>query len=77
MEEYRNQLENLYAMQERTRKNVEAAGSGTQQGQGYLVRLVEQDKKIDELHKLISDAEQAIKDARQVFNDYIHDMYFH
>ena len=75
-EKYQTQLGRLFAEQERTRKNLEAAGSGTQQGQSYLVRLMEQDKKIDALHKSISQAEQAMKDAQQVYNDYIHDMFF-
>ena len=74
--ELQNQLARLLSEQERTRKNLEAAGPKTQQGQNYLSRLAAQDTGIDEAHKEISAAEQSAKDAQRAYDEYIQDMCF-
>jgi chromosome segregation ATPase len=76
LSDLQNKLTRLLAEQERTRKNLEAAGPQTQQGQNYLIRLAAQDNDIDEAHKAISSVEQAVKDAQHDYEKHISDMYF-
>jgi hypothetical protein len=67
--------EHLLKEQERTRKNLSAAGNQTQQGQQYLARLAGQDKEIDAITAQAEQAEQAEKAARQEYDDYLREMY--
>jgi myosin heavy subunit len=74
--ELQNRIERLYGEQERTRKNLEAAGSQTQQGQNYLVRLSKQEDDIDAANQEIAAAEQSVKTAQQEYDKYIQEMTF-
>ena len=76
LKEFQNKLAGLLTEQERTRKNLAAAGSQTQQGTNYLARLASQDNDIDETHKFIAEAESAVKDAKQIYEKYIQDVVF-
>ena len=71
-----NRLTGLFNEQERTRKNLEAAGSQTQQGQNYLSRLAAQENDIDEVHREIAAAEQLAKEAQSAYDKYILEMNF-
>jgi hypothetical protein len=66
-----NQRKRLIAEQERTRKNLEAAGNQTQQGQDYLKRLTAQDEEIDGLDKAIITAEQGVQTAQNEYDAYL------
>jgi hypothetical protein len=66
-----NQRKRLIAEQERTRKNLEAAGNQTQQGQDYLKRLTAQDEEIDGLDKAITAAEQGVQTAQNEYDAYL------
>ncbi|MCL2165399.1 MAG: hypothetical protein FWH55_13670, partial [Oscillospiraceae bacterium] len=76
LDDIQNRLKRLFDEQNRTRKNLEAAGPQTQQGQNYLSRLAAQDNDIDELNKAISDSEKALKSAQRTYDEYIQDMCF-
>jgi hypothetical protein len=69
-----NQEKRLVSEQERIRRNLEAAGSGTQQGQEYLRRLVLADGEIDTLHAAIETAEKDLLAARQAYDAYLASM---
>ncbi|MDR0569266.1 MAG: DUF4139 domain-containing protein [Spirochaetaceae bacterium] len=69
--ELQNRRTRLTADQERTRKNLEAAGSQTQQGQEYLKRMASQDEEIDGLDGSISSAEEAVRSAQKDFDAYL------
>jgi hypothetical protein len=69
-----NQRSRLLADQERIRRNLEAAGSGTQQGQEYLRRLVLTDGEIDTLQETIEAAEKDLLAARQAYDAYLASM---
>jgi len=70
------QTDQLYKEQERTRKNLEAAGVGTQQGKNYLARLVAQDAEIDEIKKAIVSTKQLAKKAEETYQNYVYELYF-
>ncbi|MDR0561139.1 MAG: hypothetical protein LBG73_00425 [Spirochaetaceae bacterium] len=61
----------LVAEQDRTRRNLEAAGNQTQQGQDYLKRLIAQDAGIDALDQTIAEAEEAVRSAQQAYDEYL------
>jgi hypothetical protein len=69
-----NQKNRLVSEQERIRRNLEAAGSGTQQGQEYLRRLVLTDGDIDKLQAAIEEAEKTLRGALQAYDDYLASM---
>jgi hypothetical protein len=76
LHEYDDKLERLYKEQERTRKNLEAAGGQTQQGQEYLSRLAAQEKDIDATNALFAETKQAEREAQSAYDDYIATMFF-
>ena len=66
-----NRRASLVSEQDRIRKNLEAAGSQTQQGQEYLKRLISLDGDID---RALADLEKARTDARaaqKAYEDYL------
>jgi len=75
-EKYRALIDQLCQEQDRIRKNLEVAGSQTQQGQKYLARLAQQDVEIDEAQKAIVLAEQSAKEADDNYQKYVYAMYF-
>ncbi|MDR1985500.1 MAG: DUF4139 domain-containing protein [Treponema sp.] len=65
------QRERLIAEQDRIRRNLEAAGNQTQQGQEYLKRLIAQDEAIDRLYSRLEEAEKTAQDAQAAYDTYI------
>ena len=61
----------LIADQDRIRKNLEAAGSQTQQGQDYLRRLVSLDSEIDALSPVLVKANADFKTAQANYENYL------
>jgi DNA invertase Pin-like site-specific DNA recombinase len=61
----------LIADQDRIRRNLEAAGSQTQQGQEYLTRLVSLDGEIDALTPVREKAYADANAARQEWENYL------
>jgi hypothetical protein len=61
----------LVADQERIRRNLEAAGNQTQQGQEYLRRLVSLDNDIDNLAQELENARASAKTAQKAYEDYL------
>ena len=61
----------LVSEQERIRKNIEAAGNQTQQGQEYLRRLLELDTQIDTLAPQIDKLRADAKNAQKSYEDYL------
>jgi len=61
----------LISDQDRIRRNLEAAGSQTQQGQEYLRRLVSLDSEIDALAPVLDKAYADANDARKAWENYI------
>jgi hypothetical protein len=66
----------LIAEQGRIRSNLEAAGSGTPQGQEYLKRLAAADDDIDDLSRLLEEAEKASRAAEEAFQAYLASLSF-
>jgi hypothetical protein len=64
----------LVSEQERIRKNLEAAGSQTQQGQEYLKRLVSLDNEIDRIRPEIEQLRSGVKTAQKAYEDYLGDL---
>jgi hypothetical protein len=64
----------LIAEQDRIRRNLEAAGNQTQQGQEYLKRLVAMDGEIDALTAQADAAAEAARDARKAYEAYLASM---
>ncbi|MHB9293482.1 hypothetical protein Holit_02606 [Hollandina sp. SP2] len=65
------QRERLISEQDRIRRNLEAAGNQTQQGQEYLKRLIAQDEAIDHLYSRLEEAEKTAQDAQAAYDAYI------
>jgi hypothetical protein len=65
------QRERLIAEQDRIRRNLEAAGNQTPQGQEYLKRLIAQDEAIDRLYSRFEEAEKTAQDAKAAYDAYI------
>jgi len=61
----------LIEKQERTRKNLEAAGNQSQQGKEYLQRLAKEDEAIDEFEENINSAVLAIETAKKEYENYL------
>ncbi|MDR3174810.1 MAG: hypothetical protein LBU19_11205 [Treponema sp.] len=64
------------AEQDRIRKNLEAAGSGTQQGQEYLRRLTSLDVEIDRLNGELEDRQGEVQAAQAAYEDYLRKLRF-
>jgi len=74
--EVQAQRDRLIADQERIRRNIEAAGNQTQQGQDFLRRLVAIDSEIDEALVLLQRAQNTAADARTAYETYIRGLNF-
>jgi len=57
--------------QDRIRKNLEAAGSTTQQGQEYLKRLLSLDDSIDKLDTELQRLRENARNAQKAYEDYL------
>ncbi|MDR1904884.1 MAG: DUF4139 domain-containing protein [Treponema sp.] len=66
-----SQRTRLISEQDRTRRNLEAAGSQTQQGQEYLRRMAAQDAEIDALSAKVDAALKLVQAAQQDYDAYI------
>ena len=71
LQDLENRKSRQSAEQERIRKNLEAAGNQTPQGQDYLKRLMALDGEIDALNTKIAQAESLLEAARKEYNDYL------
>ena len=72
---WQKRLKHLYGEQERTRKNLEAAGSQTQQGQYYLNLLASQENEILAANSAIVEFEKVVESAKQEYDAYIQEMF--
>ena len=70
-EELKNKSKKLIEKQERTRKNIEAAGNMSEQGKEYLLRLANEDKEIDALDEKIGASVTAIEAAKKEYENYL------
>jgi hypothetical protein len=70
-QELENQLSRLISEQDRIRRNLEAAGNQTAQGQEYLKRLVSMDAEIDTINGRIREANNNTLSARKDYDNYI------
>jgi chromosome segregation ATPase len=61
----------LISDQDRIRRNLEAAGSQTPQGQDYLSRLAALDREIDEMSAALDRAQESVKTAQMSYESYI------
>jgi hypothetical protein len=61
----------LVTDQDRIRRNLEAVGNTTVQGQEYLARMAQMDKDIDEKAAACEDAAKALKSAEAAYSLYI------
>ena len=61
----------LVSEQDRIRKNLEAAGNQTQQGQEYLKRLISLDNDIDTLEPELVRLRLNAKNAQKAYEDYL------
>jgi hypothetical protein len=61
----------LVTDQDRIRKNLEAAGNTTVQGQEYLARMAQMDKDIDARAAACEEATKALKSAEAAYSLYI------
>ncbi|AEF84745.1 conserved hypothetical protein [Treponema primitia ZAS-2] len=59
------------AEQDRIRRNLEAAGNQTPQGQEYLKRLVAMDTEIDALSASVDEARKTAQAAQKEYEDYL------
>jgi hypothetical protein len=66
--------ERLTADQDRVRRNLEAAGNQTPQGQEYLRRLSALDTEIDTLASQAEEAGRAARSAQTAYEDYLNAM---
>jgi len=65
------QRERLISDQDRIRRNLEAAGNQTQQGQEYLRRLVSLDSEIDSARSRLNEANNKARAARTAYENYL------
>jgi hypothetical protein len=70
-QELENRLSRLVSEQDRIRRNLEAAGNQTAQGQEYLKRMVSMDAEIDIINGRISEANNSTLAARKDYDDYL------
>jgi len=61
----------LISDQDRIRRNLEAAGSQTQQGQEYLRRLTSLDSEIDAITPSLEKAQNNARTAQQAYENYL------
>jgi hypothetical protein len=66
-----NRRNSLISEQDRIRKNLEAAGSTTQQGQEYLRRLVALDSDLDKQAAELETARLKAKTAQEAYENYL------
>jgi hypothetical protein len=66
-----NRRNSLVSEQDRIRKNLEAAGSTTQQGQEYLKRLVDLDSELDKQAAELETARTKAKTAQEAYETYL------
>jgi hypothetical protein len=66
-----NQLARLISEQDRIRRNLEAAGNQSPQGQEYLRRLSALDSDIDDINSRINSAIQETQRARREYENYL------
>jgi len=71
VKEIETQRERLISDQDRIRRNLEAAGNQTQQGQEYLRRLVSLDGEIDAARTRLNDANTKARTARTAYENYL------
>jgi hypothetical protein len=64
-------LTRLISEQDRIRRNLEAAGNQSAQGQEYLRRMAALDGEIDTLNTAIAEAEKNLRDAKNSFDDFL------
>lgn len=64
-------LTRLISEQDRIRRNLEAAGNQSVQGQEYLRRMAVLDGEIDALNTAIAEAEKNLGDAQNSFDDFL------
>jgi hypothetical protein len=64
------------AEQDRIRRNLEAAGNGTQQGQEYLRRLTGLDDEIDRLNGDLDRQDAAAREAQAAYESYLRALSF-
>ena len=69
--EIESQRARLISDQDRIRRNLEAAGSQTQQGQDYLTRLTSLDREIDEMTANLERTQGQARAAQQAYESYI------
>jgi len=72
--EQQNRRTYLISEQDRVRKNLEAAGNQTQQGQEYLKRLAALDADIDRQATELEKARAAAKAAQETYERYLNDL---
>ncbi|MDR1302091.1 MAG: DUF4139 domain-containing protein [Treponema sp.] len=66
-----NQRERLISEQDRIRRNLEAVGNQSPQGQEYLKRLLSQDEAIDGLYSRLEEAEKTVQVTQAVYDTYV------
>ncbi|MCL2880273.1 MAG: DUF4139 domain-containing protein [Treponema sp.] len=66
--------DNLISEQDRIRKNLEAAGGQTQQGQEYLKRLADMDANIDQQGVELQNAQTAAQAAQDAYQKYLDEL---
>jgi len=69
-----NRRNSLISEQDRIRKNLEAAGSQTQQGQEYLKRLVSLDTEIENKAAELENARIRAKAAQEAYENYLNEL---
>jgi hypothetical protein len=72
--EQQNRRNYLISEQDRVRKNLEAAGGQTQQGQEYLKRLAALDADIDNQATELEKARNAAKAAQEAYEKYLSEL---
>jgi hypothetical protein len=60
--------------QDRIRRNLEAAGNQTQQGQEYLRRLMSLDDSIDALAPELEQLRENVRSAQKAYEDYLNNL---
>jgi hypothetical protein len=71
LDELSGRRDHLVSDQDRIRKNLEAAGGQTQQGQEYLRRLSSLDNDLDSLNQDIDSARQRLRAAQKAYEKYL------
>jgi hypothetical protein len=69
--ELENQKNRLVSDQDRVRRNLEAAGNQSSQGQEYLKRLIAMDADIDAINSRIDEADKKAAASKKAVDDYI------